>query len=352
MQRIFFRNIAPKRVLLVKTDLIGDFFLWLPYAKELCHFYHKQGYEITILAHPSWSALIKENLICHEILEADEKSFFSNRTKRIQTFTALSLGFETVVNCHYSNSFMSHYLSVFPSSKNRVGLKGDHTNIHPKLNRLFNRFYHKLYEDHETFDSEQLKQQSLCESIISDFSLEPNSNDTQKENSNSIVFFIGGSNPKRRYPIEKINEIAKSLYEKTNKEILFCGGPDELPLKDKISKEFPNKNLVGDTTLHELIEIIKNAELLISNETGAVHIANFYQTPCVTLLGGGHYKRFLPFHDEQSLKLSRAVIHEMPCFQCNWQCSVEHPLESPYPCIEKIDMNEVLKNAEELLKTS
>jgi len=56
--------------------------------------------------------------------------------------------------------------------------------------------------------------------------------------------------------------------------------------------------LAGKTTIAQLVELIRNASLLIGNDSAAIHMAAATQTPSVCILGGGHYGRFLPYQPE------------------------------------------------------
>ena len=52
------------------------------------------------------------------------------------------------------------------------------------------------------------------------------------------------------------------------------------------------ENYAGKTTLTGLVSIISRARLLIGNESGPIHLAAALGTPCVSVVGGGHFGRF------------------------------------------------------------
>ena len=87
-------------------------------------------------------------------------------------------------------------------------------------------------------------------------------------------------------------------------------------------------DLVGKTSLVELVELLRNALLVLSNETSAVHIGAAVGAPVICILGGGHFGRFLPYvveKPEPSRPTPIVVVQPMSCFGCNWQCV--HPRE-------------------------
>jgi ADP-heptose:LPS heptosyltransferase len=67
---------------------------------------------------------------------------------------------------------------------------------------------------------------------------------------------------------------------------------------EQIKKALPSvsiSNECGKTSLPELCEAIANAQLLLSNDSSAFHIAAAVQTPVVCVLMGRHYGRFAPY---------------------------------------------------------
>jgi ADP-heptose:LPS heptosyltransferase len=100
--------------------------------------------------------------------------------------------------------------------------------------------------------------------------------------------------------------------------------------------------LAGKTSLPEFVEVIRQARLLISNETSAVHIAAAVKTPSVCILGGGHFGRFLPYPEKVVNCKPVAVFKKMACFGCNWKCNQPHNVNGCVPCIEQIEMPDVI----------
>jgi ADP-heptose:LPS heptosyltransferase len=59
---------------------------------------------------------------------------------------------------------------------------------------------------------------------------------------------------------------------------------------------------VGKTTLVELMNLISGAQLLVSNETSAPHLAVAVGTPVIVLYNGNHYGRFVPYPADVSYR--------------------------------------------------
>ena len=101
-------------------------------------------------------------------------------------------------------------------------------------------------------------------------------------------------------------------------------------------------SLVGKTNINELIEVIRGAEFLITNETSAVHIAESVTTRSFCILGGGHFERFLPYNKNQINSVSKSIYKKMDCFNCKWNCKFIDAKSVVYPCIDNITVSDVM----------
>ena len=88
-------------------------------------------------------------------------------------------------------------------------------------------------------------------------------------------------------------------------------------------------NLSGRTTVRQTVECYRRCDIMVTQETAAVHMATALGKPVVGIVGGGHYGRFYPWGD---LQFSRVVNKEMECYGCNWICKYD-----TVRCIQEID---------------
>ncbi len=102
----------------------------------------------------------------------------------------------------------------------------------------------------------------------------------------SVVCLAPGSVwPTKQWGVEKYSELAKTLIAKGLK-VLLVGSAAEMPLAQQIANENPLViNQVGKTQLLELAEIIAFADVLVSNDSGAMHMGSLVGTPTVSIFG-------------------------------------------------------------------
>lgn len=101
------------------------------------------------------------------------------------------------------------------------------------------------------------------------------------------------------------------------------------------------QNVCGKSTLRQLAESFKRCDIILSNETGALHLATALQKPTVGIVGGGHFERFYPWGDPD---INRLAHKPMDCFYCRWDCI--------YPekkCIHDINPSHIAREMETLI---
>ncbi|MBI1836404.1 MAG: glycosyltransferase family 9 protein [Flavobacteriia bacterium] len=93
----------------------------------------------------------------------------------------------------------------------------------------------------------------------------------------------------RRWDIKNFIKIIELLLvEYSDLKIVIVGSKDELDYTKEIEKIIKNERLINSTgklTIDDLIGVIANAKLMLSNDTGPMHIAFSTETPIICLFG-------------------------------------------------------------------
>lgn len=100
-----------------------------------------------------------------------------------------------------------------------------------------------------------------------------------------IVLHPGVSEPKRAYPSDKWIQLARDVIHNTNCNVIFSGSMNDKKLTDFLEKETGNGSIsaAGIFSVTELAALISKSKLLISVNTGPVHIAAGLKKPVVVL---------------------------------------------------------------------
>jgi lipopolysaccharide heptosyltransferase II len=132
------------------------------------------------------------------------------------------------------------------------------------------------------------------------------------ENRPWLVIHPGASAPSRRYPEEGFAEAARQLVENSGIQVLFSGAKWEKDLTRRIQDRIGARtvSLAGELSLAEFAALLSLAPVLISNNTGPVHIASAVGTPVVDL-----YALTNPQHTPWMVA-SRVLYQDVPCKFC------------------------------------
>ena len=161
------------------------------------------------------------------------------------------------------------------------------------------------------------------------------------------IMNFGANEPGRRWKFEYFLEVATAL-TKRGLTVAFVGGPAEAAYKNRLDGT-GFVDLIGATTLDELLDLLRHAALVVTSETGPAHLAVALGAPTITILGGGQFGGWMPFPPEASPPTQRVVYHRMPCYFCLWNCTQPHQRAEAYPCVDAVTVDDVLKAASELL---
>ncbi len=160
-----------------------------------------------------------------------------------------------------------------------------------------------------------------------------------------IVMHCGASAESRRYGASGFSNVL-SLLDAEGRGVLLTGGENERTLIDQIiaGSQCTNRpvNLAGRLNLGQLGCLIQDASLLISNNTGPVHIAAAVQTPIVDL-----YALTNPQHTPWQVE-HRVLSCDVPCKYC-YRSVCPHGHNA---CLNGIAPQAVVRAAYELLDTS
>lgn len=103
----------------------------------------------------------------------------------------------------------------------------------------------------------------------------------------NIIISPCSSKKSRNWSNENYAKAADYLIEKHNAHVILCGGPSEHEIQtakeiEKLSNN-PLTNITGKDTLKQLYALIKKVDLMISPDSGPMHMASAAGTPVIGL---------------------------------------------------------------------
>ena len=158
-----------------------------------------------------------------------------------------------------------------------------------------------------------------------------------------IVLNPGAAWPNKRWPPERFGALAAMLQDRTGLRSLVTWGPRETDLANKVVNASDGAaRLAPATSVSDLAVLMREAALVVSGDTGPLHIAAAMGTPLVGLYGPTFPERNGPW-DPNDLVISRASVcvchHKRHCLR-------------GAPCIDEITLDEVVAAGETRLRGS
>src|SRR5207248_1580948 len=91
----------------------------------------------------------------------------------------------------------------------------------------------------------------------------------------------------KRWPIPYWAMLIDRLIREQGAQVVLTGAPDDLPLIERVTNFMRERaiNLAGKTSLAELAALLQRADLLISGDSGPMHIAGAVGTPLIAIHG-------------------------------------------------------------------
>jgi len=161
-----------------------------------------------------------------------------------------------------------------------------------------------------------------------------------------IVLQPGARWRNKRWPAENFAEVTRQLAS-ANPELRFAvlGGSDDAEMGRQIALAAPDRclDLTGKLSLPEMIEWIRACELMISNDTGPMHVAAALGKPVIGIFGPTEPRRTGPYG-----QLDRALQTELHCVPCMKPFCV-NPVQ--LECLHRITPAAVLAQARPLLES-
>ena len=141
-----------------------------------------------------------------------------------------------------------------------------------------------------------------------------------------LALLPGGRWPNKRWPAEHFAALLRALAtDFPQAQFVILGGDKDRADGEAITRAKPDRclDLTGQTSLPEMVEWIRKTQLVVSNDTGSMHVAAALGKPVVAMFGPTEPRRTGPY-----LQVERALQTALPCVPClSSRCRYEKPME-------------------------
>jgi heptosyltransferase-2 len=138
------------------------------------------------------------------------------------------------------------------------------------------------------------------------------------------------------WPKENFRQLAEKILEDTDATIVFFGDSKNANLVREICRGLPSRviDLSGATSVRQLMSLISLCNLVVTNDSGPMHIASALKVKVLALFGSTDSALTGPYNDEDEV-----ICKKVPCSPCFKRvCPID------FPCMKLISVDEVLKS--------
>jgi heptosyltransferase-2 len=146
--------------------------------------------------------------------------------------------------------------------------------------------------------------------------------------------------PAKRWPAERFIAAAREIQQRTDCTWLIVGGKGDLALAEQVASAFHASrftfhDLCGKTSLRELMAVLKSCRVLLTNDTGPMHVAAALGTPVVVPFGSTSPELTGPGLPGDARH--RLVKSDAPCSPCfRRECPID------FRCMHGINVERVV----------
>ena len=280
------------RILIVRTDRVGDVVLTTPVIEALRKAYPKA--KISMMVAPLTKDIVEGCPLLDEVIVYDKKGAnagFLNFWRFI--FKLRKKNFDLAINYHLKSRM--NLMLFHAGIPRRVGFQNN------KLGFLLTEQYPDPRTNGECHEAEyclgllkylgiegvernlyvhvKAESEAWAQEFFQQQGIAPR--DTL------IAIHPGASCISKRWPFERFSEVADRIAQKYHAKIVLIGSRDQKHIVQEVfqSMKQPPIDLAGKTTLSQLISVLKRCTLLISNDSGPVHLAVGVKTPVISIFG-------------------------------------------------------------------
>ncbi|MFZ1321353.1 MAG: lipopolysaccharide heptosyltransferase II [Ignavibacteria bacterium] len=333
-------NKPVKKILIIQTAFLGDVILTIPLIQEI-----KKKYPdsiIDFLCIPSTSDLLKNNPAIRELIPYDKRNTgFRGLVEIIKKIRGES--YDHLISPH--RSFRSALISYFSKSGMTISFdKSAFSFLYDeKIN--YETGIHEIQRNLKLLSPLGIKVNNIVrpelfiniqekrkiDSIFYEYRI--------RENEKILTIAPGTIWFTKRFPEEKFIKLCNLLTE-INSRIFIIGSKEDKTISDFIvnNSKFRNFiNLAGTLSVMESAELIKRSELLVSNDSAPMHIANSVETDVCAIFGATVPEfGFFPYGKRDTI----FQINDLKCRPCSIHGGNKCPIKT-FVCMYNLDEKDI-----------
>ncbi len=343
----------PRRILVVRLDRIGDVVLSTPVLQALRHQYPHAF--IAMMVRPPSQEILAGHPHLNEVIVYEKEGAHRSLWGTMRFAHALRRhAFDTAIILHPSNR--SHWIPWLAGIPVRIGYDRKSSWL------LTHRSPHQKHEGSQHEAAYTLDMLSIFGIRVAEvprplITITPRAEQridalvTQHGIAATdcvVAIHPSASCISKRWMPERFAQVADRLMTEQETRIFLIAGAEDAAIAQQVAQTMhqPAINVAGQLNLSELAALLRRCRLLISNDSGPVHIAAAVGTPVVDIFGRN--QRGLSPGRWGPLGEGHVILHkEVGCVTC-----LAHHCDIEFLCLTSLSVEEVYQAASGVLANS
>ena len=342
-----------KSLLIVKLDEIGDYILFRNLLKYFKSEPKYADYNLSLCGNIEWKNIFDflDNENIDSVIWIAKRKFSKNLFYRIKTLTILAGNkYDVIINCSLSrNYFIDDEIVKTLEADSKIGSVTDLSNQFNWQKKISDKYYSELISISNEYVFEFQRNKIFVSKILGTKISEKipsinKTNITQSDliNKKYVAFSLGGKNIYKIWDTRNFIAVANHIKNKYKLDLVLLGAKADEKYSKEFEKYFEDKNVfnfVSKTTLVEALNILSNADIFISNDSGLAHIAAALNTKVIVVANGTHLGRFFPYPEAA---MSIKTIYPP---QIQNEISAKSTLQNTYKYRSRLKINDISHQA-------
>ena len=339
---------TPAKILIIRLSSIGDILLSTPFIRLVRNRYPEA--KIDFVVKRVYRDLLKFNPHIDQLYEISLNNGRSELSELKQSFKSNT--YDVVFDLH--NNFRSNYL------KRHIGAGEIHSIHKGKFKQtLLVRFKFNLYKREITIPERYL-------GVAGDFGIKDDKKgldlywegETQKSaDAKATSFGINLDRPfmglapgagffTKRWPVPKFENLIELIRLKKDIQVVIFGGKEDRQIGRELTNQKNVFDLCGKLSLLETAALISKSKLIVTNDTGLMHMTTAVNTPVLAIFGSTVRELgFFPYRAEATV-VENTKLSCRPCSHIGrHKCPKGH-----FKCMEDISVEQVYNALDQLIK--
>jgi ADP-heptose:LPS heptosyltransferase len=340
----------PAGVIIIRNDHLGDILVSLAMIEQCAAIAHRNSQSVIVVTSKAGYEILNQCPFIDHLIVCDYSDLRAGLGSRLREYRKITrFRAEKVVQLlSLGRSGESDYCALLPLSRKRYTLETIDAWPVPEQHKAYRKnFFNLLYTGLIGYDKKKTIRENEAELLsaamgkkiypgLGNIDLLGEFPPCQLSTAPFFIVVPGAYSAKRQWPAERFAAVIDSIIEKNPfLTAVISGSKGDIAAAAELTACCRSADkvidLCGKTSLRQLFSNVRNAEFIITNDTGTLHIAALLNKKTFCIGGNWHFGAYTP---DPCYKFNTFIHVDTPCKYCFEKCHVL--TEDRYGCLMQV----------------